>query len=595
MVLAAVIFANGLSAPFYLDDNEFLERRPTIRTLTAAWNSLSTRRIGTLSFAVNYRLHGLDPRGFRIANIALHGLAACALFGFTRRTLLSLGHSSHFSRQSTSLAFAIAAIWLVHPIQTGAVTYVVQRFESLMGLFFLFSLYSLARARDSRQGWLWLSSSLGSLALAAQTKEVAVVFPAIAIAYDRVFMARGWRELLRLRGLYHLLLFATSWWILYHVRSRLIPDRAASGGFEVASAGFGVASVTPWEYLRSQAGILVHYLWLSIWPSTLCLDYRWPIAKSPLSIYPQGLFIVGLLAATAWALWRSPRWGFLGVCFFAILAPTSSIVPIADLAFEHRMYLPLAVIIALVVLGANTISKHFRISDGETAGFSRFAHPSLVGITLASLIVAALAARTLIRNRDYVDPVRMWNSVLEVSPWNYRAHNQLALQYERRGRLMEAEHHFRETLRYRPDAWWVDIGLGNLRARQNRLDEAEQYFRRAAQQKGGVALAAANLGRLCERQRKWGEAITFYEIAIARNPEHLDVWLAKANALAELGQIEKAVDAYRQVLERDPRSAEAKRGLARWKSSANDMSNAAADENESPVPRSGRQSGNAPR
>ncbi|MFM7074260.1 MAG: tetratricopeptide repeat protein [Planctomycetota bacterium] len=581
MVLAAVVFANGLSAPFYLDDNEFLERRPTIRTLTAAWDSLSTRRIGTLSFAVNYRLHGLDPRGFRVANIAFHGLAACALFGFTRRTLLSLGDSSRFSRHSTSLAFAIAAIWLVHPIQTGAVTYVVQRFESLMGLFFLFSLYSLARARDSRWSWLWLSGSLGSLALAAQTKEVAVVFPAIAIAYDRIFMARSWRELLRLRGLYHLLLLATTWWILFHVRARLIPDQAASGGFEAASAGFGVASVTPWEYLRSQAGILVHYLWLSIWPSTLCLDYRWPIAKSPINIYPQGLFIVGLLAATARALWRSPRWGFLGVCFFAILAPTSSIVPIADLAFEHRMYLPLAVVITLVVLGANTISRRCRISGRETAGVSQFAPPSLVGITLASLIVAALATRTVIRNRDYVDPVRMWNSVLEVSPWNYRAHNQLALQYERRGRLMEAEHHFRETLRYRPDAWWVDIGLGNLRARQNRLSEAEQHFRRAAQQKAGIALAAANLGRLREREKNWNEAITFYDMALARNPGHLEVWLAKANALAELGQKEKAVDAYRQVLERDPRSSEAKRGLARCKTLPDNIPDTPADKNES--------------
>ncbi len=558
MALTVAVFANGWKAPFYLDDNEFLERRPAIRTLATAWESSATRRIGTLSFALNYRLHGLDPRGFRAVNIVIHGLAACALYGFARRTLLLPGIANCFSSRAHGLALIIAALWLVHPLQTGAVTYVVQRFESLMGLFFLLGLYALARVDGTRPARLWLTTSLASLALAAQCKEIAAVFPAVALAYDRAFLAASWRELVRRRGWYHLATLGVALWMAYQFRGALIPERAAS-------AGFGVASVTPWEYFRSQAGVLVHYLWLSIWPQTLCLDYRWPVAQSPWEIYPHGILILSLVGLTIGALFRAPRWGFLGIYFFAILAPTSSVMPIADLAFEHRMYLPLAAVVALAVLGTVGISARMtRNSRGEPVN-RWFASPVDLCAVVAMVVLVALSARTIVRNRDYIDPVRMWSSVLAVSPWNYRAHNQLALQYERRGQLEDAERHFGETLRYRPDAWWVDIGLGNLRARQNRLEEAEQHFRRAAQNKAGVALAAANLGRLREREKKWEEAISFYDLAVARNPGHLDIWLAKANAHAQLRQAEEAAAAYRQVLDRDPRSAEAKRGWARWK------------------------------
>jgi tetratricopeptide (TPR) repeat protein len=387
------------------------------------------------------------------------------------------------------------------------------------------------------------------------------MFPVVALAYDRAFFARGWREVFRLRGWFHLAAVAIAAWMVYQFRGALLPERAAS-------AGFGVASVTPWEYFRSQAGVLVHYLWLSVWPRTLCLDYRWPVAQAPWDIYAPGVLILTLLGLTAWALWKAPRWGFLGVCFFVILAPTSSIMPIADLAFEHRLYLPLAALTAVVVLAVGGIPDRNVPSMGGDDAKPPIDSPwpsggTMIRCALLGTVLATLSARTFVRNRDYLDPVRMWNSVLAVSPWNYRAHNQLALQYEQRGRLDEAERHFQETLRHRPDAWWVDIGLGNLRARQNRLEDAERHFRRAAEQNAGVGLAAANLGRLREREKKWAEAVAFYKVAVARNPSHLDVWLAKGQAHEQLQQVEEATAAYRYVLERDPRSMEAKRGLAR--------------------------------
>jgi tetratricopeptide (TPR) repeat protein len=227
-------------------------------------------------------------------------------------------------------------------------------------------------------------------------------------------------------------------------------------------------------------------------------------------------------------------------------------MPIADLAFEHRMYLPLAPVLSLATLGMIAVSQ--RLPIRPTLAYRQFA-------ALASIAVLALAIRTAVRNLDYLSPLRMWHSVVAVSPWNFRAHHQLALQYESRGMVAQAEHHFAETLRCRPDAWWVDIGLGNLRVRQNRMEEAEAHFRKALAVKAGTALATANLARLYERRGDWPQAVRFYEASVDANPRNLDIRMAKARAHEKAGQIPQAIQAYREILNLDPRSREAKAAL----------------------------------
>ncbi|MFO0869568.1 MAG: tetratricopeptide repeat protein [Pirellulales bacterium] len=547
MLLTVAVFANGVTAPFYLDDQQVLERNPTIRSFGAAWRSAPTRRVGMLSFALNYRLQGLDVRGFHVANIALHAMAGLLLFGLVRRVLGLPGMSAVLASRATAIAGTVAALWLLHPLQTGAVTYVVQRLEALMGLWFLLSLYALLRGATSSQGTLWYAVAMVAAACGAQTKEVIAVLPVVALAFDRIFLASDWRSLFRRRGWLHLGLLLCSVWIVYQMRGALGAERAGS-------AGFGVRSVTPWEYLSSQAGVILHYLRLTVWPSVLCLDYQWPVAQAPGEIYLPGAVILMLLALSGWALRARPAWGFLGLAFFVILAPTSSIMPIADLAFEHRMYLPLAPVVVLLVCAAVLLV--------ERALTTPEARRLALG-SAAAVVVLVCAGRTIVRNRDYADPVRMWTSVLAVNPRNYRAHNQLAIQLERRGRLDEAERHFQRTLEIRPDAWWVDIGLGNLRVRQERYEDAENHFRRALEHRAGIALASANLGRLCERCERWPEAASHYERAVQRDPGFLDAWKALAAVQLRLGNEARAREAYRAVLERDPRSREARDGLTR--------------------------------
>src|SRR4029077_19247678 len=111
--------------------------------------------------------------------------------------------------------------------------------------------------------------------------------------------------------------------------------------------------LTPWRYLATQLGVVVHYLRLSVWPSPLVLDYTWRLPQTAWDVVPSAIVVLALLGGTALAFRRLPLIAFWGAWFFLILAPTSSVLPISDLAFEHRMYLPLAAIVVLVVVGAH--------------------------------------------------------------------------------------------------------------------------------------------------------------------------------------------------------------------------------------------------
>ena len=250
---------------------------------------------------------------------------------------------SLFAAAATPLALAIALLWTVHPLQTGAVTYIIQRTESLVSLFFLLTLYCVIRGTTSTERARgWNVAAVLSCLLGMGTKEVMATAPLVVLLYDRAFLSGSFRAALALRrGLYAAL--AATWGIVIWL--------LIATGFHGNTTGFGVTGFTASSYLLTQPGVLARYLRLAFWPVGQCLDYGWPPAQWPGEVVLPGLLIVGLLGLTVWALVKRPALGFLGATFFLILAPTSSFVPIRDAAFEHRMYLPLAALVTLVVLG----------------------------------------------------------------------------------------------------------------------------------------------------------------------------------------------------------------------------------------------------
>jgi len=297
----------------------------------------------------------------------------------------------------------------------------------------------------------------------------------------------------------------------------------------------------------------LHYLKLSFWPNPLILDYKWPIAQSFLEIFLPGLIIIGLLFLTIWALKRKPKFGFLGVWFFLILLPTSSFIPIADLAFEHRVYLSLAGLIALVVfLGDIIISKWPAPPKMKKMG----------GIIIVGIICVLLGGRTIIRNYDYRTRRNMWEEVLSYRPNNSRALYNLGLTYLEKRQLDEALDHFLKALAIKSDYVMAHNNIGNIYYEKGEAEKAKQYFEQAIQLDESYSEVHNNYGVMLMENEEYAKARQHLLKAIELSPLMVEYIKNLGNLHYLTLDLNKAVSYYKKVLLLKPDHVSARNSLA---------------------------------
>lgn len=510
------VYANSLSGPLVFDDVASILENPSIRNLGRITDVLSPpaadgttvggRPLLNLSLALNYALSGTEVWSYHALNLVIHLLAGLTLFGIVRRTLARgmgvppmdqtwAGRPCH----PDLIALSVAALWVLHPLQTESVTYVIQRAESLMGLLYLQTLYAFIRSVEAPTSRAWPVWCVGACLLGMATKEVMVSAPVIVLLYDRTFVAGTFGEAWRLRRRLYVGLAAT--WILL---GALV---ASTGGNRGGSIGLGI-QIGWWEHALTQFRAISHYLWLSFWPHPLVFDYGRERITSAMQVLPYAL-VVGLLAWITWlGFQRRTAVGFAGVWFFAILAPTSLLPAQTQMTVEHRMYLPLAV----VLTGAVVIACRL---GGRRA-------------LLACLPVGAVfAGLTVARNADYRSELSLWES----------------------------------TVHRRPDN---PVALGSYGAaliKANRLPEALAIGEQAVQLNPGYWDLWNNLGIIHEKMAHWPAAVEAYLKALQVRPDRVDVRGNLARTLVSMGQLEAAVAQYQEALKLQPGSAPAHAGL----------------------------------
>ncbi|HEY1109207.1 MAG TPA: tetratricopeptide repeat protein, partial [Opitutaceae bacterium] len=502
LVAVFAAYANTLHAPFVYDDTLAIPENPTIRRFWPLGDVLlpkveggvtvSGRPVLNLSFALNHAISGVSPWSYHVTNILIHGGAALLLFGLVRRTLARIGLAP--AATGERLALAIAALWALHPLQTQAITYTVQRAESLMGFFYLLTLYGFVRGLDAggeattRRRW-W-AASVAACVLGVGTKEVMATAPLLVLLYDRTFAAGSFAGALRARRGYFAALFA-SWLVL----AALL---ATTGGNRGGTVGLGVG-LPLWAYPLTQFQALARYLGLSLWPSPLVFEYGTFWVKTAGDILPYAVVVLPLLAATVLALWRRPALGFLGVWFFLILAPTSLAPGTIQMIVEHRMYLPLAAVVTAVVLGV------WRLAGARALG----------GF---GAIALALAAATAARNHDYRSNLALWTDTVAKRPLNPRAHQGVAEALEATGRFDEAIKVRQESLRLLPDESHYHYNLALTLAGAGKIDEAVRHYRLALQLFPNEPRTHNNLAVLLVKQGRNAEALTHYAEAVRLRP-----------------------------------------------------------------------------
>ncbi|UCC28896.1 MAG: tetratricopeptide repeat protein [Phycisphaerales bacterium] len=555
------VYLNSFAGVFLFDDAVHILQNPRIQGLWPPWETLSGRRpVVDLLLAVNYAVGGFRVGGYHAVNVTIHILAGLTLFGIVRRTLLREQYPEHFGPASSWLAAVIALIWTVHPIQTQSVTYLIQRSESLTGLFYLLTLYCTIRgANSSRRPW-WYAAAVALCALGMGSKAVMITAPVVVLLYDRAFLSKSFAEVLRRRWFLYLGLAAT-WGVLWACG---VAHGVLSSSKRVATVGFSFKGVTPLEYAATQFGVLVEYLKLSLWPYPLCLDYTWPVERTPEGVVLPAILMVGLLTGAVWALFRKPWLGFLGAWFFLILAPTSSFIPIKDALFEHRVYLSLAAVVVLVVVGAHGVLRHVAVRLSPADSVRAFVSAALVVTS-----VLLLSYGTIRRNQSYHSEISMWRDVLARRPGNARAYEQLGTALVVAGNLHEAIAEYRNAVRVDPEFVSAHANLANALSQTGQFLQAVEHYLIVRQLDPYHVNASINLGHALDMLGRTEESIEAYREAARVDRKHAEPQvLARAHfnlgsALGRQGDLDGAVAEYRQALSFWPLYAKAHFSLGR--------------------------------
>jgi protein O-mannosyl-transferase len=530
----ALAYHGSFKVPFVFDDDLSILANPTIRSWAHAWSppvaggtTVSGRPLLNLTFALNFALSGTAPWSYHAFNLLIHLASALLLFGIVRRTLLRSALAPRFGARSFEIAVASALLWMLHPLQTESVTYVVQRAESLMGLLFLLTLWCFIRAAEAGNLFRWYTGAFVACALGMATKEVMAVTPLAVALYDRAFLADSWRAVWARRRGVHVMLAST--WLGLFALVAATGDRG--GTFDLT------APAAWWRYDLTQFIAVARYLGLAVWPAPLVIDYGTFWVTNLSEVLVPALLVLTLLIATGIAWRRSPAVAFAGVWFFLILAPTSVLPGTIQMIVEHRTYLPIAGLIVAGVIALHAVvgRRTWWVLAAVAMGFG------------------ALSAR---RNTDYATPVRLFTDTVAKRPQNARAMALLGDYHRRIGHLDEARQWLERSLAVEPGVVPVLNNLGDIWQELGEPAKAATCFGQALARQPHDVTTLNNLGNALVLSGDATAGISRLQEALRLAPEVSTTRLNLAHALARCGQKEEAAAAFAELLRRHPENAE---------------------------------------
>ncbi|ABW68223.1 tetratricopeptide repeat protein [Desulfosudis oleivorans] len=579
LLLAAagvVLYSNSLTAPFVFDDLPNIFENPHIRITRLSFPDLAdaatvgTRRpVASLTFALNYYVHGYNVAGYHVVNIAIHILTGFLMFLVVRQTLGLTGN------EKKELIAALAAlVWLVNPVHTQAVTYIVQRMTALATLFFLFALYLYIKGRLRQRtgrplGILFFALCGLSGILAVLSKQIAATLPFFVLVYEWYFfqdLDRAWVK-------------QQAKWIggAVVIIGALAAIYLGASPIEKIMAMYDSQGFTMGQRLLTEPRVIFLYLSLLFFPhpGRLNLDYDFPISVSlvdPVTTLVSILGLIGLVAAAFVTAKRKRLVSFAIVWFLGNLAIESSFLGLA-LVFEHRTYLPSVFVVAALAWAAVT-----------------YIRPRPLAIGFLCALTLLWGFWTYQRNAIWADEVALWQDVTEKSPnlarpWNNlglalrtaglseealtafntaltldphytEARNNLGVLYQHTGKTQKAVQCFENVIKLNPGFAPGYLNMGKVLLDMDRPDQAEPFFQKALTLAPETEAVHYNLGLVRFRQTDLAAAWRHVNSALDLNPGY-DLALNLAGSLhMACGNTGQAVALYRKALAITPLSAE---------------------------------------
>jgi protein O-mannosyl-transferase len=592
-VLSLLCYSNTFHVPFVFDGLDQIRDNPVVHGLSNFFDNNSgyafnkNRFVCFFTFALNYNLGGLNVSGYHQVNLAIHIVNALLVYVLLRLTFRTPFFREYAKLSKGSLlAFVVALLFVCHPLQTQAVTYIYQRLASLGTMFYLLSvvLYILARLRlgtpgtsggsdaEGSQGGaksgrvrtvLWFAGSLLFALLAMKTKEFSVTLPFMVILFEVSFFRGGWRR----RLLYLLPVLLTIPIVPMSVFLQgfsgapevpgLSPAAATSDHLlSIVNEQFRVQTTIPrLDYFLTQFRVIVTYLRLLLLPVNQNLDYDYPVYSNFFTppVLLSLLLLLALFALAVFFYWRSrPSCsrplavecrliGFGILWFFMTLSVTSSVIPIADVIYEHRLYLPFVGAATAVAATCAWVFRRISMRVG-------FIIPAL----LTTLVICGFGVATYQRNQVWQSKITLWQDVAVKSPGKVRPFNNLGAALNEDGRFPEAISVLSRAIEIKPDhpeAWY---NLGRTYILTGQYSKAIPLLEKAIRLKPDYVDAFINLAAALNRQRRFGETIALLENQLNRWGERAELRFNLGVAYAYTGNLPAAQTELAAVYRLDP-------------------------------------------
>jgi tetratricopeptide (TPR) repeat protein len=582
-LLCVIAYSNTFYVPFQFDDHINIINDPIIKEVrnffdfsrvenyktTHHFRMFQMRYMASLSFALNYLIHGLDVPGYHVVNLVIHIFNSLLVY-----TLIILSFRSPFLQGSATrsyerhIALFGSLFFAVHPLQTQAVTYIVQRHASLATLFYLFSLVMYVKTRlisqvseriktsgvRFRQAIFYLMAFLSAI-LAMKTKPIAFTLPFVLILYDFLFFKGGFRK--RIAYLCPLL------FIVPIIPLSFLSSVNSDGDLVsvVNEAARDSTGMSRFDYLFTQFRVIVTYIRLIFLPIHQNITYDYPSYNSlfQAEVFFSFLFLISICSSGFYILLRCRRSAsharlisFGIFWFFMTLSVESSIIPIADIILEHRMYLPsvgvFIVICSAIFIGVQKLKERWRWIEKAV-------------VCSLGVLVIILTSATYARNTVWQDSVTLWTDVVSKSPNNARGYYYLGFAYQTRGSFDKAIDQYKSAIEIYPNFAEARNGLGNIYMTKNLYERAIEEYLIAVRLSPNDALKHYNLANAFKAQGKLDQAVEEYQTSIRLYPMHSDAFTNLGNIYMRQGLTDRAIEQYKSAIEVDPDNADAYNNL----------------------------------
>jgi tetratricopeptide (TPR) repeat protein len=547
-ILAFWIYSNTLSSPFTFDDMSRIVENRHIRlsqfslydVFEAGFKSSKSRPFAYISFALNYYFHQYDLRGYHVVNIIIHILSGFFLYLFLNATL-KICSPRYRSSYPELIAVSAALLWLVHPVQTQSVTYIVQRMNSMASMFFILAFWLYVRGRlvgDTHRKWLWYTGAIITWLLSLGSKQTGVVLPFLVFLYEWYFfqnLSKDWlkRRLKLVLGITVLLV------LIALIYTDFDPFAKLNRLNDFSKNEFTVA-----QRALTQLRVVTYYISLLFYPrpSRLNLDYDFPLSYSLFNPLTTLLSLVIIIALFLLGIYLAKKERLISFCIFWFLANLvleSSVIPLA-IIFEHRLYLPsMLVCLAVVIL------------------LYRFIKPAWLPVGVCCALVAFGSYWTFERNKVWRTDISLWTDCVKKSPNKARPYLNLGKAQAEQDMLDEALLNYQTALRIDPNYVEAHYNLGTLLQLQGKTNEAIEHFLKTIELNPKYAKAYNNLGVMLLKLGKTEEALKNFRQALQIDPNFADAHINMGAALSKLDELSEAVVQFNQALQIDSNLPEA--------------------------------------